>query len=118
MRLVCFRFGRFFGGLSVGLEPLGVENAGFIDAFVGVCTKEIALRLQEICRKASGAITVEIRQRGRKRGDRNAELNSCRNDKTPFRLRSFDGSREILVEKKILQRRVTLISLERSDSRI
>ena len=112
MRLVVFRFGRFFGGLSLSREPFGVENTGFIDAFIGMCTKEIALRLEEIRWKASGAITVEIRQRGRKRRDRNAEFDSCRNDEAPFRLRSFDGSREIFVEEKILQRRVTPIGLD------
>ena len=111
MRLGCFWFGRFFGGLLLGLKPFGVKDAGLIDAFVGVRTKEIALRLQEIRWKASGAITVVIRQRGAKRGNRDAELDSCRNDEPPFRLRSFDGSREILVEQKILQRRVTLIRL-------
>src|SRR5262249_26590930 len=114
MRLVYFRFGRFFGGFFLRLEPFSVEDTRFIDALVRVRTKEIALRLQEICWKASGAITVEIRQRGRKRGDRNAELDSCRNDEAPFRLSSFDCSREILVEEKILQRGVTPIGLNDS----
>jgi hypothetical protein len=70
--------------------------------------------LQEIRWKASGAITVEIRQRGRKRGDRYTELDSCRNDEAPFRLRSFDGPGEIPVEEKILQRRITPICLNDS----
>jgi hypothetical protein len=61
MRLMCFRFRRFFGGFFLRLEPLGVEDAGFIDAFVGVGTKKIALSLQEIRWKAGGAITIEIR---------------------------------------------------------
>src|SRR4029077_5287965 len=113
MRLVCFRFGRFFGGF-LRLEPLGVENAGLINAFVGVRTKEIALCLQEIRWKASGAITVEICQRGRKRWDRYAELDSCRNDEAPFRLRFFDGPSEIPVEEKILQRGITPICLNDS----
>src|SRR5262249_29494569 len=90
------------------------ENAGFINALVRMRTKEIALRLQEIRWKTGGAITVEIRQRGRKRGDWNAEFDSCRNDEAPFRLRSFDGSREILVEEKILQLRVASIRLNDS----
>ena len=114
MRLVCFRFGRFFGGFFLRLEPFGVEDAGLIDALVRVRTKEIALRLQEIRWKTSRAITVVIRQRGRKRGDRYAELDSCRNDEAPFRLRSFDGSGEIPVEEKILQRRITPICLNDS----
>src|SRR6516162_3472479 len=114
MRLVCFRFDRFLGWVSLRLEPLGVENARFIDAFVGVCTEEIALRLQEIRWKTSGAITVEISQRRRKRGDRNTEFDSCRNGEAPFGLRPFDGSREIFVEKKILQRRISLIRLNDS----
>src|SRR5262245_16068663 len=114
MWLVCFLFGRLFGGFFLRLKPLGVENAGFIDALVRVRTKEIALRLQEIRRQTSRAITVEIRQRGRKRGDRNAEFDSCRNDEAPFRLRSFDCYREILVEEKILQRRITPIRLNDS----
>src|SRR6516162_8622528 len=111
MRLVCFRLGRFFGRFLLSLEPLGVKNAGLIGALICMRTKEIALRLQEIRRKASRAITVVIRQRGRKRGDRYAELDSCRNDEAPFWLRSFDGPGEIPVEEKILQRRVALIRL-------
>ena len=114
MRLGRFWFGRFFGWCFLRLEPLGVEDAGLIDALVGMRTKEIALRLQEIRWKASRAITVIIRQRGRKRGDRYAELDSCRNDEAPFRLRSFDGPGEIPVEEKILQRRITPICLNDS----
>src|SRR5215468_9620690 len=76
MRLVCFRLGRFFGRFFLSLEPLGVKNAGIIDPLVRMRAKEIALRLQEISGKASRAITVVIRQRGRKRRDRYAELDS------------------------------------------
>ena len=111
MRLGRFWFGRFFSWRFLKLQPLGVEDAGLIDAFVRMRTKEIALRLQEIRRETSRAITVVIRQRGRKRGDRNAELDSCRNNEAPFRLRSFNGPSEILVEEKILQRRITPICL-------
>src|SRR5438045_4833403 len=68
MWLVCFRFDRFFGRFFLRLEPLGVEDAGLIDALVRMRTKEIALRLQQIRWKTRRAITVVIRQRGRKRG--------------------------------------------------
>ena len=102
MRFVCFRFGRLFSRLFLSLQPFGVEDAGLVNALVGVRTKEIALRLQEIRRQASGAITVVIGLRRRKRGDRYAELDSCGNDEAPFRLRSFDGPGEIAVEEKIL----------------
>src|SRR5205814_8181731 len=101
MWLVCFRFGRFFGRFFLRLEPLGVENAGLIDALVRVRTKEIALRLQQIRWKTRRAITVVIRQPGRKRGDRHAELDSCRNDEAPFRLRSLNGSSARQAETKI-----------------
>src|SRR5437762_4949565 len=111
MWLVCFRFDLFFGGFFLRLEPFSMEDAGLVDALVRVRTKEIALRLQQIRWKTRRAITVVIRQRGRKRGDRYAELDSCRNDEAPFRLSSFDGSGEIPVEEKILQRRVALICL-------
>src|SRR5260370_5446430 len=114
MRLGRLWFSRFFSWLFLGLKPVGVENVGLINAFVGVRTKEIALCLQEICWRASGAIPVEIRQRGRKRGDRYTKLDSCRNDEAPFRLRSFDGPGEIPVEEKILQRRITPICLDDS----
>ena len=114
MRLVCFRFGRFFSWLFLSLQPFGVEDAGLINALVSVRTKEIALRLQEIRWKASRAITVVIRQRGRKRGDRYAELDSGRDNEPPFRLRFFDGPGEISVEEKILQRRITPICLNDS----
>src|SRR4030095_15901400 len=111
MRLGRFRLGRFFSWLSLGLEPFGVEDAGLINALVRVCAEEIALRLQEICRKASGAITIEVRQRGGKRGDGYAMLDSNRNNKSPFRLRSFDDPCEIPIEQKIVQIAVALISL-------
>lgn len=45
MRLGGFRFGRLFGRFFFGLEPFGVKDAGRIEAFVSVCTKEIALGL-------------------------------------------------------------------------
>ena len=114
MRFVCFRFGRFFGRFFLRLKPLGVKDARLVNAFVGVRTKEIALRLQEIRWKASRAITIVIGQRRRKRGDRYAELDSGRNDETPFRLRFFDGPGEIPVKQKILQRRITPICLDDS----
>ncbi len=91
-----------------------MEDAGLVNALVGVRTKEIALRLQEIRWKASRAITVVIRQRRRKRGDRYPELDSGRNNEAPFRLRSFDGPGEIAIEEKILQRRITPICLNDS----
>jgi hypothetical protein len=114
MRLGRFWFSRFFNWLFLGLKPFRVEDAGFIDAFVSVRTKEIALRLQEIRWKASRAITVVIRQRRRKRGDRYPELDSGRNNEAPFRLRSFDGPGEIAIEEKILQRGITPICLNDS----
>src|SRR6266446_6820661 len=90
MRLGCFQFGRFFGGFFFRLEPLGMEASGLVDALISVRAKKIAMRLQEIRWQSGGAITVKIRQRGGKRGDRYAEFDSCRNDQPPFRLRSFD----------------------------
>src|SRR6476660_9320886 len=114
MRLVCFRFGRFFSWLFLSFQPFGVEDAGFINPLVSVRTKEIALGLQEIRWKASRAITVVIRQRGRKRGHRYAELDSGRDNEPPFRLRFFYGASEISVEQKILQRRITFICLNDS----
>ena len=88
-----------------------MKDAGLIGALICMRTEEIALRLQEIRREASRAITVVIRQRCRKRRDRYAELDSCRNDEAPFRLRSFDGLGEIPIKEKILQRRITPICL-------
>src|SRR5262249_32594747 len=85
------------------LEPLGVEDAGLVDALVCVRAEEIALRLQEIRGQPSRPVTVEIGQRGRRRGDSYAVLDSCRNHKTPFRLRSSDDSGKIPVEQKIVQ---------------
>ena len=114
MWLVCFRFGGFFSWLFLSLEPFGVEDAGLIDALVRMRTKEIALRLQEIRGKASRAITVVIRQRSRKRGNRYAELDSGRDNEPPFRLRFFYGPGEISVEQKILQRGITPICLNDS----
>src|SRR6516162_3584923 len=114
MRLVCFRLGRFFGRFLLSLEPLGVKNAGLIGALICMRTEEIALRLQEIRRETSRAIAVIIRQRGRKRRDRYAELDSCRNDEAPFRLRSFDGLGEIPIKEKILQCRISPICLNDS----
>ena len=50
MRLGCFRFGLFFLGFLIRVDPLRVERTGFIDALVSVGTEEIALCLQEVCR--------------------------------------------------------------------
>ena len=50
MRLGRFRFGRFFRGFFIGVDPFGVEDAGFIDSLVSVGAEEIALCLQKVCR--------------------------------------------------------------------
>ena len=50
MRLGCFRFGRFFRGFLIRVDPFRVEHTGFIDSLVSVGTEEIALCLQEVCR--------------------------------------------------------------------
>src|SRR6516225_11958859 len=111
MRFGRFWFSRFFSWRFLRLEPLSVKDAGPIGALICMRTEEIALRLQEIRGEASRAITVVIRQRGRKRRDRYAELDSCRNDEPPFRLRFFNGLGEIPIKEKILQRRITPICL-------
>src|SRR5215471_8621115 len=98
MRLVRFWFGWFFGGFFLRLEPFGVEDAGLISALVGVGAEEIPLRLEEVRGQPRGAITVEVSQRGGKRGDSYAMLDRCRNHKTPFRLRSSDDPGEIPIE--------------------
>src|SRR6516225_888664 len=114
MRFGRFWFSRFFSWRFLRLKPLRVKDAGFIGALICMRTEEIALRLQEIRRETSRAIAVIIRQRGRKRRDRYAELDSCRNDEAPFRLRSFDGLGEIPIKEKILQCRITPICLNDS----
>jgi hypothetical protein len=43
MRLGCFRFGLFFRGLLIRVDPFRVEHTGFIDTLVSVGTEEIAL---------------------------------------------------------------------------
>src|SRR6266516_986663 len=109
MRFGRFRLGRFFSWFLLRLGPISVKHAGLIDALVSVRAKEIALRLKEVCRKPSGAITVEVRQRRRKRRRSYAMFDRCRNDETPFGLRLPDGPREIPIKQKIVQRGVALI---------
>src|SRR5438046_9903237 len=109
MRFRRFRLGRFLSWCYLGLGPVGVKYARFIDPLVSMRAKEIALRLQEVCRQTSGAITVEVRQRGRKRRRRYTMFDRCRKDETPFRLRLLDGPREIAVEQKIVQRGIAPI---------
>jgi hypothetical protein len=50
MRLGCFWFGSFFGGLVVWLGPFRVKDARLVDALVRVRAKEVALRLQKVGR--------------------------------------------------------------------
>ncbi len=65
MRLMPFGFGGFFGWLLLGLEPFGVECAGFINALVCVRAEEVALGLQQIGRKTRRSVTVEVSQGSR-----------------------------------------------------
>src|SRR6266481_158889 len=61
MTLRCrFRFGDFLGRLIA--HPIGVENSRLVDALVGVCAKEVALRLQQIRRQTRGTIAIEVGQ--------------------------------------------------------
>jgi hypothetical protein len=43
-----FRLRCFFRGLRIGFHPLGVKHARFVDAFVGMRAKEVALGLEQI----------------------------------------------------------------------
>lgn len=46
-------------------EPLGVEelSCGFVDAFVGVCSEEVALCLQEVGGQAFCAVAIVVGER-------------------------------------------------------
>jgi hypothetical protein len=46
-----FRLGRFLCRLLAGFHPLGVKNAGLVNAFVSMRTEEIALGLKQIRRQ-------------------------------------------------------------------
>src|SRR6266436_10402545 len=87
MRLGRLWFGRSLAPFFLGLGPVGVKHARFIDPLVSVRAKEITLRLHEVCRKQSGAITVEVRQRGRKGRRRYAMFDRYRKHETPLGLR-------------------------------
>src|SRR5256886_9068959 len=114
MRFGGFRFGRFFRCFLIRLDPFGVKNAGLIDSFVRVRTEEIALRLQEVRRQPSRPITVEVSERCGKCRNRDAVFNGCCYRNAPVALRLFDGSREITIEQKVVERRIALISLDDS----
>src|SRR5207244_7435902 len=114
MRFGRFRLVRFFGWFLLRLGPISVKHAGLIDALVSVRAKEITLRLQEVCRKPSGAITVEVRQRGRKGRRRYAMFDRYRKHETPLGLRLLDGSREIPIEQKIVQRGIATLCFHES----
>ena len=63
MRLVCFRFGRFFSWLFLSLQPFGVEDAGLVGPLVGVRAEIVALGLEQVGREAGAAVLVVIGQR-------------------------------------------------------
>src|SRR5438093_11409727 len=107
-----FRFGRFFCWFLIRRDPFGVKNAGLVDSFVRVRTEEIALRLQEVCRQPSRPITVEVSERCGKCRNRDAVFNGSCYRNAPVALRLSDGSREITVEQKVVERRVAMISLD------
>src|SRR5437764_5379638 len=109
-----FRFGGFFCWFLIRLDPFGVKNAGLIDSFVRMRTEEISLRLQEVCRQPSRPITVEVSERCGKCRNRHAVFNGCRYRNAPVALRLSDGSGEITIEQKIVERRVAQISLDDS----
>ena len=64
---------------SAGPAPIGMKEfaAWLIDALVGMRSKKIAQRLDQIGRKLSGTISVEKRKSGRKTGNGDAVLKSC-----------------------------------------
>src|SRR5690349_20651837 len=43
-----FRFSSFLRRLLIRFHPLGVEYARFVDPFISVCAKEVALGLKQI----------------------------------------------------------------------
>src|SRR6266550_2809842 len=82
-----FRSGRFFNRLLVGFDPVGMEEAGFVDPLVSVRAEEIALRLQEICWQSRLAITIKVSERRGKRGNGDAMFNGSRDRDAPIALR-------------------------------
>ena len=107
-----FRFGRFFRWFLIGLDPLGVEHARLVDAFVCMCAEEIALRLKKVCRKTSRAIAVEVSERRGKRWDSYAIFDRCRHRNPPVALRFPNNPRKVAIEQKIIQRGVALVRVD------
>ena len=104
-----FRSGRFFNRLVVGFDPVGMEEAGFVDPLVSVRAEEIALRLQEICWQSRLAITIKVSERRGKRGNGDAMFNRSRDRDAPIALRFLNDPREIAIEQKIVQRGIAMV---------
>src|SRR5256714_13375881 len=112
MRFVRFRLSRFFDRLVVGLDPFSVENAGLVDAFVGVGAEEIALRLQQIGRQTRRSVAIEITERRGKGGNRNTELDGMGNGDSPVVLGILEDVGEIGIEHEIVQRAIAFVSVD------
>src|SRR5436190_21033419 len=83
--------------------PVGVEKlaARLVDAFVGVGTEIIALRLEQVGRQSFAAIRIVKPQRGAEGGHGDAFLGSSGDDIAPGSLRIFDRLSEERIEQKI-----------------
>jgi hypothetical protein len=112
MRLGRFWFGRSFGWFLIRLDPFGVENAGLIDTLVSVRTEEVALCLQQIRWQTRLPITIEVSERGGKRGDSHAVFDGCRDRDAPVALRFPDDPREIAIQQEIVQSWIATVRLD------
>src|SRR2546422_11355397 len=81
------------GNVTPAASPIGMEefSTRFIEAFVSMRAKIIALGLQQVGRQTFAAVGVEKRQRGAEGRDRNALLGGGRDRIAPPSVGLLDG---------------------------
>ena len=95
---------RHFGAAFA--NPIGVERAGLVGAFVGVGAEVVALGLQQVCRQAVAAVAVVVGQGGGERGDGDAEFGGRCDDVPPRVLGFVDRFGEVRREQQVFELRI------------
>ena len=87
--------------------PVGVHEAGTLDALVGVRAERVALRLRQVLRQPRGAIAVEVGEARAERRHRDARPRPRRRRRaaSPAR-RALQLARDRRIEQQVDQRRI------------
>lgn len=94
-------------------EPLGVEelSCGFVDAFVGVCSEEVALCLQEVSGQAFCAVAIVVGERRAEGWHSDAVSDGGADGVAPVCLRFDDDVGEERIQEEVLESGISLVRL-------